>query len=221
MYKWVDKSGQTHYSQIPPHEDQVKENSQVSKKSDASAISATRKGDYAYCGEMKLPGPLYNPKALLLTLGGRVESWRSSLKQSERSLKRQLRDLDSKNRQKDKYKYKSNRIEYEDTAGEQRKKTARKIKEYTCALAWAERKKNESSDIKEELGHDLKGAKSNYKAVLDAAHKECGFEPKDYSSPNYDVKKTEWKRCMRSHDRKISSSKRRLQKLRSESGKLE
>lgn len=224
MYKWVDKQGQVHYSQIPPQKDQVKENSSISRKSDASEISATRKGDYSYCGEMKLPGPLYKPKDILLVLGDRVESWTKLLKQSEHSLTTQLRDLDTKNRQVNKYKYnkyRDNSINYTDTAGERRKQTSRTIKQYRCALAWAEKKKKEFSDIKQELTHDIKGAEANYKAVLDAAHKMCGFEPKDYSSPDYNNKKVEWKKCMRPHDRKIRVSGSNLQKLKSQSNKLD
>lgn len=221
MYKWTDKEGQVHYSQIPPESDQVQENSNVSEKSDANAISTTRKGDYAYCGKLKLPGPLYKPKTILLVLGNRVESWTKSLKQNERSLTSQLRALESKNRQKNKYKYRSSGIEYTDIAGERRRETARTIKEYRCALAWAERQKNQYTDIKQELAHDLKGAELNYKTALDAAHKECGFEPKDYASPNYNTKKSGWKKCMRPHDRKIRASERNLQKLRSQKNKLQ
>ena len=221
LYKWVDKNGQTHYSQIPPEKDQVKAKSDISEKSDTAAIPVMRKGDYAYCGDMQLPGPLYEPKSILMGLGGRVESWEKSLKESEKSLTAQLRELGNRNNQKNRYTSSSNNIVYSDMAAERRKTTARRIKEYRCALAWAERQKDKYSDLKQEIAHDLKGAKANYQAVLDAAHKDCGFEPKDYANPSYNEKKSAWKKCMRPHDRKIRLSKNNLEQLRRQSGKLD
>jgi len=221
LYKWVDKNGQTHYSQIPPQKNQGKAKSTVSEKSGASSIPATRKGDYAYCGDLKLPGPLYEPKRILSSLGGRMESWRKSLRSNEESLTKQLRALGSKTRQKNTYSSRNRDVTYTDRSAEQRKRTARKIKEYRCALAWAARQKSKYSDVKQDLAHDLQGAKVNYQAALDAAHQDCGFEPKDYANPNYGKKKSAWRKCMRPHDRKISSSKRNLTKLRQQSNKLE
>jgi hypothetical protein len=221
LYKWVDKNGQTHYSQIPPDKSQVKSTSDIAQKSSASTIPATRKGDYAYCGDMRLPGPLYEPKKLLLGLGDRVENWRKSLRQSEQSLTSQLRRLGERNRQKkNKYSSSSSNVSYTDHAAEERKRTARQIKEYRCAIAWADRQKSKYSDIKQEISSDLSGAKSNYQAALDAAHQDCGFEPKDFANPNYNEKKAGWKKCMRPHDRKIRSSKSNLKKLRSQANKL-
>jgi len=221
LYKWVDKNGQTHYSQIPPQKDQVKDKSDVAEKSAGSVIPASRRGDYAYCGGLKLPGPLYKPKNILLGLGDRVESWRRSLRSSEESLTNQLRTLGSQNRRDDKYKSKNTNITYKDHGSEQRRSTSRKIKEYRCAIAWAERQKDKYADIKQEIAHDVTGAKTNYQAALDAAHQECGFEPKDYANPNYNKKKSAWVKCMRPHKRKISSSEKNLQKLRSQSHRLE
>jgi hypothetical protein len=223
LYKWVDKNGQTHYSQIPPQKDQVKDPSSVSEKSAGSTIPVTRKGDYAYCGDMKLPGPLYEPKRMLLRLGSQVEGWQKSLRSSEESLTHQLRSLGDKMRREKKYKtYSSNSgISYTDSASERRKSTSRKIKQYRCAIAWAERQKKKYADVKQEVAHDLKGAKSNYQAALDAAHQDCGFEPKDYASANYNAKKSAWKKCMRPHDRKIRASKRNLSKLRKEANNLD
>ena len=221
LYKWVDKNGQTHYSQIPPKKNQIKDNSVIAEKAGADSIPVIRKGDYAYCGGIKLPGPLYKPKTILLGLGGRVETWNSSLRKDEASLTRQLRELSKRTRQNNKYSSRRNDVAYTDRAGEQRKKTARKIKEYRCAIAWADRLKDEYSDIKQEMSHDLKGAKINYQAKLDAAHRDCGFEPKDYANTNYNKKKSAWKKCMRPHERKIRSSERNLQKLRQQSSKLD
>ena len=221
-YKWIDKAGQTHYSQTPPEKDQVKSKADISEKSAGSAIPSTRKGDYAYCGDMKLPGPLYEPKSILLGLGDRVESWTKSLRDSEQSLTSQLRDLGNKNRRDVKYRRTdTTNITYNDRDSDQRHSTARKIKEYRCALAWAERQKNKYADIKQEIAHDLTGAQTNYQAALDAAHRECGFEPKDFANPNYNKKKSAWVKCMRPHDRKISDSKRDLGKLRTQSNKLD
>lgn len=221
LFKWVDKEGQTHYSQTPPPKEEVRSKSDVAEKSAGSAIPATRKGDYAYCGDMKLPGPLYEPKSILLGLGGRVESWTKSLRASERSLTDQLRALGNKNRQQDKYRSSSSSLSYNDHSAEQRNQTSRRIKEYRCALAWADRQKTKYADIKQEIAHDLTGAKTNYQALLDAAHQDCGYEPKDFANPNYNEKKTAWIKCMRPHDRKIRSSKAELRKLRSQSGKLD
>lgn len=125
LYEWVDKNGQTHYSQIPPEKDQVKAKSDISEKSDTAAIPVSRKGDYAYCGDMKLPGPLYEPKSILMGLGGRVESWERSLQESQKSLTNQLRELGNRNSQKNRYSSSSNRVVYSDLAAERRKTTAR------------------------------------------------------------------------------------------------
>ena len=223
LYKWVDKNGQTHYSQIPPQKHEVKDPSAVTEKSATSTIPVTRKGDYAYCGDMKLPGPLYEPKRMLLNLGSRIEGWKKSLRSSEESLTRQLRSLGERQRREAKYKtYNSTSgISYTDSAAESRKATSRKIREYRCAIAWGERQKNKYSDVKQEVAHDLKGAKANYQAALDAAHQDCGFEPKDFQNPNYGEKKSAWKKCMRPHDRKIRRSQSELSKLRKQSNQLE
>jgi hypothetical protein len=222
LYKWVDKNGQTHYSQIPPQKDQVKDPDAVSEKSSGSTIPVSRKGDYAYCGDMKLPGPLYEPKRMLLRLGSQVEGWQKSLRSKEESLTRQLRSLGERQRRENKYKTfsSSSGISYTDSAAESRRATSRKIKEYRCAIAWAERQQKKYSDVRQEVAHDLKGAKANYQAALDAAHQDCGFEPKDYASANYNSKKSAWKKCMRPHDRKIRASKRNLAKLRKEANNL-
>ncbi len=223
MYKWIDHDGQVHYSQIPPQKNQVKDESGAPEKLSARAntIPATRKGDFAYCGKIKLPGPLYEPKKILLGLGSRLESWNESLQKNEQSLTRQLRELGSKNLQKSNKYNRSRNVSYNNRANDSRKNTARKIKEYRCALAWADRQKEKYSDIKQEVSHDLKGAKSNYQEALNTAHKKCGFEPKDYASPDYNTKKSTWKKCMRPHNRKISSSERTLKRLRSQATKLE
>lgn len=221
LYKWVDKNGQTHYSQIPPQKDQLKDSKAVKEKSAGSSIPVNRRGDYAYCGDMKLPGPLYEPKRMLLGLGDRVDSWRKSLQQSEQSLTRQLRHLGEQTRRKNKYRSSSSNISYTDEAAEKRNSTSRRIKEYRCAIAWAERQKKKYSDVKQEVAYDLKGAKANYQAALDAAHQDCGFEPKDFANANYNVKKSAWIKCMRPHDRKIRASKRNLRKLRKQANKLE
>ena len=221
LYKWVDKNGQTHYSQIPPQKDQLKDPKGVKEKSAGSSIPVHRKGDYAYCGDMKLPGPLFEPKRMLLGLGDRVESWQKSLRESEQSLTKQLRYLGEQTRQKNTYRRSGSNISYTDTASEDRKQTARRIKEYRCAIAWAERQKKKYSDVKQEVAHDLKGAKANYQATLDAAHQDCGFEPKDFANANYNVKKSAWIRCMRPHDRKIRASQRNLRTLRKQANKLD
>lgn len=221
VYKWVDSNGLVHYSQVPPRKDQVRDKSDISEKVDSGAIPATRKGDYAYCGEIKLPGPLYEPKSILLGLGNRVESWSRSLQGKERSLERQLHDLGSKNRQRNTYSSRNSYSSYGDRAAEERKKTARKISEYRCALGWADRQKKKYSDIRQEAKNDLQGAKLNYQAALDAAHQACGFEPKDYASPNYNKKKSAWKKCMRPYDRKIRSSEQAFKNLRRQVNKFE
>ncbi len=222
LYKWVDKNGQTHYSQIPPQKNQLKDPKAVKEKSAGSSIPVNRKGDYAYCGDMKLPGPLYEPKRMLLGLGDRAVSWRKSLRQSEESLTSQLRRLGDKTRRNQKYSSRSStNISYIDSASKERKQTARRIKEYRCAIAWADRQKTKYSDVKQEVAHDLKGAKVNYQAALDAAHQDCGFEPKDYANAKYNAKKSAWKKCMRPHDRKISAGQRNLGKLRKQANKLD
>ena len=220
-YKWVDSNGLVHYSQVPPQKDQVKSKGAISEINNASAIPVTRRGDFAYCGEMKLPGPLYEPKSILLGLGKRVDSWDKALRERERSLATQLRDLGNKNRRNNSYSSRSSSVTYNNPAAERRQKTVRSISEYRCALSWADRQKKKYSDIKKDLMHDLQGAKSNYQATLDAAHQDCGFEPKDYASPDYNRKKSAWKKCMRSHDRKIRSSGRSLKQLRGQAERLD
>lgn len=221
LYKWVDKNGQTHYSQIPPQKNQLKDANAIAEKSSASSIPATRKGDYAYCGGIRLPGPLYQPKSILRGLSKQMATWEKSLQRSEATLTEQLSDLSRRTYSSNRHSSTDSNIAYANQSRERRTKTARKIKEYRCALSWAGRQKEKYSDIKQEMTNDLDGAKTNYQAVLDMAHRDCGFEPKDYANVSYNQKKITWKKCMRPHDRKIRSSKRNFQKLRKLSNKLE
>lgn len=217
VYKWVDKNGQVHYSQVPPANDQLKSDTEVAEKSGGNEIPVSRKGDYAYCGDMKLPGPLYEPKKILLNLGNREESWQRSMRESEQSLERQLKDLDRWAKSDNRY----SSSNYNSSAQSNRNRTVRRIKEYRCALTWAKKQRNKYADIKHEITSDLKGAKTAYQDALDAAHSECGYEPKNYSDPDYADRKRAWKKCMRTHDRRINASKGNLRTLRNQAQQLD
>ena len=220
FYKWVDKDGTVHYTQTPPEKSMLKDESALSVKKDASAIPVRRKGDYAYCGDMKLPGPLYEPKSILMGLGERIESWEKSLEASENLLESQLRSLDRENKQKNRYSTNSY-SDYAKTSDDRRRETARQIKEYKCAIDWAQKQKEKYADITDEIAHDLKGAKVLYQKAIDTAREDCGYEPKDYQDPNYNAKKLDWVKCMRPHDRKVNSARNTLNTLRRQSGSLE
>ncbi len=215
FYKWTDQDGVVHYTQTPPNKTQIKDKSSVTEKSNSAGFAVTHKKDYAYCGNLQLPGPLYEPKSIIMSLSSKTKYWSNALQRSEQNLRVQLRQLGNSNNRR------SYGGSYRDNSQDHRKGTAREIKEYRCALAWAERQKKKYSDIKDEISHNLKGAKSSYQTALKAAHQDCGFEPKDFAAIDYNERKSGWKRCMNHHNRQINASKRNLNQLRRESGNLD
>lgn len=224
IYKWVDQNGEVHYSQTPPKPKDSVAKENVESLTTARTIAPSKQGEYEYCGKMRLPGPYYDSKQILRNLDRQVQSWQEAIGRLEKqySVNNQLRELDQakRNEQYKRYAQKSgyNYNSQTDYQSQQRQENNRRIAEYRCAIAWSDSKKTELSDLKKELSYDVKRAKLSYQDALEAAQKECGFEPNDFSHPLYREKEKIWQNCMKPHRSTLRSLKHKMERAISAAG---
>lgn len=208
LYKWVDKEGNTHFTQTPPPNDEADADSVTVKQSNVATIPVTRKGDYEYCGSKRLPGPYDDAKSILRGLANHEEDWRASLRSKEKSLNRAIKD-------ESRYWDGQLRSRYRSSSGnynrDRQESLVKEIESLRCALDWADKKRTGLRTQEREFASKMKATERAYQAALDAAIQSCGYKPKNYDDRNYDRDLAKWNRCMRKHDSKLGRKKDSMQ----------
>ncbi len=195
LYKWVDSEGNVSYSQVPPPEDEkVKQEKVVNVSVASNAAQVTRHGNYEYCGDLKLPGPLSDTERLYREMHGKREYWERRLKDAQSSLQRSINS---------KYKsYKQNRDRW-----------TKQISELKCALSWELTKREQLKDIEQNISQKFKQAQLSYDRLNEAAYDDCGPEPVLADDIQvYESSKKRWRACMKKHNRLLKNAKSNLRR---------
>ncbi len=195
MYKWIDGEGNVTYSQLPPPDGDKIVEEEVNLLGVSNEASVTRYGNYDYCGDMKLPGPVTDPEKQYRNTVGKRNQWRRELISTEQSLRSTIQS-NARNRS-------YNAGGYND---EHKSKLIQRISELKCALSWELRKREEFRDVKMEIEQSFQRAQTNYDIAIEKGYKACGVEPPIYNTQPSIERHNRWNKCMSKYRRAIRDS---------------
>lgn len=202
LYKWVDESGQVHFSQSAPEKDVEVERMEV--QGGIHTSTAVRiKGEYEYCGSLKLPGPVYDERRVISRIVETEDRWNEELRHKEQDLANHYRQTA----------YKNNRRSSRDLGyiTDREDKLKQEIDELRCRAKWAQSKKADLSDFRGEITDDLERSEFNYRELSRRARQDCGPSPAKVES---DITMEQWEKCMSRYDGRIARTKRDIERLK-------
>lgn len=182
MYKWVDENGKVHYTQTPPPKNiNIKKQNQLSSRGYNLGVSVSRKGDYDYCGELRLPGPLRNEVEVLTKLKVALPTYIK--------LKQQLQDKLSKAKKMQQ-------------GAQERKILQEEMSIYNCAIDWSNTQRKKLSPLKKRLINKAIEAKKSFEYIKKSRDTEC-WRP----IPNTDGQKA----CEKFYEKQYQEKKQKWQ----------
>jgi hypothetical protein len=202
LYKVVDEKGKSSFSQFPPKKNN--ENVEdVYVKTINNALAVRKVGDKEYCGSISLPSYMYyrskKPNYHLEKLDRSITNWKSRLESTEQSIERDSQNQFKRSNSKyNKYENSSQRNSRFAQWDKRNKKNIEKVKEFNCAIAWAEKKQN--GETENGLPINTNREVERLKVLL-GKHKEkmfntCGTEPVfDPTSTHRKLKTKNWEKC--------------------------
>ncbi len=212
VYKYINKDGEVVYSQVPPRQEQLQSEDSLirhtlGEKSAVPSLRITRKEDYDYCGQLRLPGPLSDRAALREGIRSNLPAWEHALADHQNRLDAYLerfarhrasgRPLDVSAKE----------------PGESHSNLVRKVNEYRCAIDWGRGKQVELADAGPNIHREFAQTRATYERLLGKAYQDCGPEPGNRGSPDFKAMEYEWHACMRKYQSDLKATKRDLDRL--------
>jgi hypothetical protein len=201
LYKWVDADGQVHYSQQAPPDGTTEADRMNTPGTTQSALSVKLKGEYEYCGTMRLPGPVYQERKVMASILREEDRWTEKLRAKEL----QLRDFYAKVAYGKRHSRRNDSYVHQQSA-----RLKKDIDQLRCALSWAERKRSNMGDYRQEVTEDLGRLRFNFEELSRRQAAECGAQPAGKDAVD---RYPRWDKCMNRYRSRIKRTKRDIDRL--------
>ena len=219
LYKIVDENGNVTFSQFPPQEksDAAKVEDIAVKTSGSEKLAVRSVGDQQYCGDIRLGDyrPAYRSEVReAASLERRIDDWRRRLENHEQQLQRiNERQFDRSTGDRARHEDSTQKNRRYKQYQQSRDKTLAQIKQYRCALHWAEdqRRGLKPDDELAAINQEVERLKAVYRQLQDKLQSNCGREPVFDPSTEYGKEQTrQWESCAKTYKRDMSKVQSRI-----------
>lgn len=201
LYKWTDKHGKTHYTQIKPSANPTANYQKYKPNSAPKRLEIAVRDDREYCGEHLLPGSIHNPLQTLEAIETALPKWKKTMSK----LVLEYNSIVQQGSKRSLSKKKVYSIEKD-------------MDKYNCFIRWALNRKYSPQMKKALISKKIKHARREYYLVRQRYNIECGEKPApDYYENGYpDDEAYQWNTCDSDYSSQLKDSKKELDKLEQE-----